>query len=140
MEFSPYTNLNVDLSNNGIIRLWASPNLMNSEWRLTGDITKDINSYFYLPADVIIINGELKYNNSYEYVKKEITVTGWCWYKSKLDLQEGKTEPFWHMVESENKTLKLETDDLTKMPFIMTPTLGRFNYTSEKRYFSRVLL
>lgn len=39
------------------------------------------------------------------------------------------------MEEGEMQECNIETDTKTKLPYVMSPTLGRYDYVSEKCYF-----
>lgn len=136
-QWNPKTTLNI-APDGGIISLWNKTNLFNkTDWSTLGEYGKDIFYYFIIPPgfvysgtkDVFIFNFGLK------YVKKERSVTGVIYHDGRHDLQQGKTESFWSLDESEPPLVNMLTDPDTKLPYLLVPDCGLPNHRVEKRYF-----
>jgi len=126
-DFSPFKNLSENLSDNdGIVKLWADTNLLKSDWKLEGTFGVDTYYYFFVPSDFIIQNNKVYYNNSYKYNKRQVYV-----YHSN-----GRwTEEIWVMDEGSLQSCEILTDERTKLPYVIKPSLGRFNFKTERCYF-----
>lgn len=125
--FSPLNNLSENLSDSeGIVKLWAESNLLKSDWKLDGSFGGDIYYYFFIPSDFIIQNNKVYYNNSYKYIKRPIEV-----YHNGIRY----SEEIWVMEESSLTECNILTDDRTKLPYVIKPSLGRYNFQTERCYF-----
>lgn len=135
MAWEALTNLNQNFGGNGIVKLWASPNFKDSGWKIEGSFGVDLYSYFYIPSGFILSGGNFEYNFPLKYVNKEVSVTGWIEYRGRRDLQEGLTEKFWHLEESSNEIVSLNTDSKTKLPYLIVPARGLPSFKEEYRFF-----
>lgn len=121
----------------GLIRLWAEPNYMQyQKWTTKEDFGNKIYYYFFVPAGFYKIKEDtFAYNFPFKYTQEQVEVNGFVNHDGPRKLQEGLTEPFWHLEESERVECELMTGDYTKLPYLIIPNLGEPNYYPEKRYF-----
>ena len=131
------TALDFAPDNGGIVILWHSADIMNeSPWRTTGVYGEDLFYYFIVPAGFTMTGeNEFTYNFGLEYVNESVAVTGVVYHGGRHDLQQGKTEPFWHLKQSAPTKVALETDNKTKLPFLRVPSRGLPSFNPEVRYF-----
>ena len=134
--FTARDSLNI-APDGGIIPLWYEANVFETQWKTDGVYGVDNFYYFFIPAGFIFFNepNTFLYNFGLKYVNKSEKVTGYVEHNGIRQLQEGKTDPFWHLEESAPYEVKLETDQLTKLPFLSVPDTGLPNFMNEKRYF-----
>lgn len=137
MLWDPKTSLEKSLPPlGGIVVLWHDANVfVKSPWRVEGVYGKDIFSYFFLPPGFIYDEGVFYYNDPFIYVEKTLEVTGYVSHEGWRWLQEGKTEPNWHLEPSELSAVELETCPTTKLPFLQVPDRGRPDFKKESRFF-----
>lgn len=122
----------------GLVRLWYSPNIFETEWKIEGEYGEDCFYYFIVPPGFYLDGNEFKYNFPYQYVYKQRTVTGYVYHSGVRDLIDGKTEYFWSLDEQENVTCQLNTDMTSKLPYLLFPQaeLGfRSSIGEDRRYF-----
>lgn len=135
--WNPVSTLETLAENGGIIVLWYNADLMNQNpWRTTGVYGLDTFYYFFLPAGFTHTGeDEFTYNFGLEYVKSSVAVTGYVEHNGIRQLQEGKTEPFWHLQESAPAKVTLQTDETNKLPYVEVPSRGLPSFATERRYF-----
>lgn len=120
----------------GIVVLWHDPNIfVKTPWRVEGVYGQDIFSYFFIPPGFIIENNMFYYNDPFAYEEKTIPVTGYIGHDGQRWLQDGKTDPHWHIVPAELSTADLQTCPTTKLPFLQVPDRGRPGFKPESRFF-----
>lgn len=123
--------------NGGIIILWHSPNIQDgTPWRTTGVYGEDLFYYFIIPAGFTLTGeNQFTYNFGLEYVNSSVSVSGFVTHDGVHNLQQGKTEPFWHLQESAPSIVTMETDLKCKLPFLKVPSRGLPSFNDEVRYF-----
>lgn len=121
----------------GIIRLWHSPNYFdNTPWSTFGVESEDLFYFFFIPAGFSFVTVDtFQFNFGFKYVNRSEEVNGFVVHNGKHDLQQGKTVPFWHLDEQSPIQVKIQTDDDTKLPYLITPDVGDPHYKAERRYF-----
>lgn len=136
-QWKPKTTLNI-APDGGIISLWNKTNIFNrTDWSTVGDYGLDIFYYFIIPAGFVYAGYKdtFIFNFGLKYVKKERSVSGYVEHNGLRWLQEGKTESFWSLDESEPPRVQMLTDPDTKLPYLLVPDCGLPNHNTEKRYF-----
>lgn len=111
--------------NDGIIKLWASPNLLDSEWKVEGEFGEDLYYYFIIPPG-FYYDGGFRFNFPFNIVHRQLDV-----YHDGIQ----KTEIIYNFEKANNKTVTLNTHKGTKLPYLIVPDVGAPNYYPEKRYF-----
>lgn len=136
-KWQPVSKLADIAPDGGIIPLWNTPNIFDfNKWRTIGVYGEDIYYYFIIPAGFTHTGeNEFTYNFGLEYVNESVTVSGYVTHDGVHNLQQGKTQPFWHLKESSPTKVTLETDDKTKLPYLVVPSRGLPSFAEERRYF-----
>lgn len=112
--------------NDGIVKLWASPNLLDSEWKLNGNFGEDLFYFFIIPHGFYCDGNSFKFNYGFKIVNRPIDV-----YHDGIQ----KSEPLYVFEASSHPTCSLNTHKGTKLPYLIVPDVGEPNYYPEKRYF-----
>lgn len=135
--WQPRTQLNNNAPDGGIIALYNTANVFEfNEWRTSGEYGIDIFYYFIIPAGFVYVSeNKFLYNFPLKYVNKSEKVTGWVEHNGVRQLQEGKTDPFWHLEEAESYLVELQTSEYTRLPYLLVPDCGLTPFAEEKRYF-----
>lgn len=137
MAWTPRDSVNAPVEG-GIIKLWHSPNLFeNTGWFTDGKYGEDLFYYFIIPPSFVYDSKDtFLYNFALKYVNSSVSVSGFIDHDGWHSLQQGKTAPFWHLeLNSSPEKVKLQTDDLTKLPYLLKPANGLPNFKEEKCYF-----
>lgn len=137
MAWTPRDSVNAPVDG-GIIKLWCKPNLFDdSGWFTDGTYGEDLFYYFIIPPMFIYQSkNTFLYNFALKYVNKSESVSGFVDHDGIHWLQQGKTQPFWHLeLNPTPETATLETDKITKLPYLMKPANGLPNFKPEKCYF-----
>ena len=129
--WTPQTNLSQDLSSNGIVKLWASPNYFNDQnWRTEGVFGVDLFYYFFIPYPYFYSDAIFYFDAPFKFEEKELRVTT----KDPEHDGEQKTEKFWNLIPSSSPQVELQTDVKTKLPYLTSPDLGQPDYVAVKTY------
>lgn len=139
--WNPLTAIDEVNPTEGIIRLWHSPNYFeNDPWSTFGVFSEDVFYFFFIPAGFSYVTVDtFQYNFGFKYVNRSEEVNGFVVHNGKHDLQQGKTVPFWHLDEQSPIQVKIQTDDTTKLPYLVVPDVGDPHYKPERRYFIPVV-
>lgn len=126
--WTPISNYSSVNPQDGIIRLWSSPNIMDGDWRVEGVFGRDIFHYFFIPDGFYYSGGTFYYNSSgFKYQFNHVWV-----YTSN---STGRTDEFFRVVQSGNIQTPLNTDKLFKLPYLMFPDFNGHQNITQRSYF-----
>lgn len=111
---------------NGIVKLWTSANLKTANWKITGTFGIDFYNYFFVPSNYILDGDNFIYLFPFKYINSSVFV----YYDDKPN-----TEAFWHLEKANNQSCELQTDENSRLPYVVKPNCGEPDYKPEKRFF-----